>query len=119
MTTSPKPHKLHLVLFVCIFTPLLYLHRNELTTRHLRWDGHLRLQQRTAKSTWGFQTAINSADQCELALLENIGPTLAHRIIQTRKQLPRQRFERVEQLQLVKGVGRKTLEKIRQHIVCN
>ncbi|MFL2865531.1 MAG: ComEA family DNA-binding protein [Pirellulaceae bacterium] len=48
-----------------------------------------------------------------------MGPTLAHRIIQTRKQLPRQRFERVEQLQLVKGVGSKTLEKIRQHLVCN
>jgi competence ComEA-like helix-hairpin-helix protein len=119
MTPSPKPHKHHLVLFVCIFTPLLYLHRNELTTRHVRWDGHLPLQQRTANSTWDFHLAINSANQCELALLEDIGPTLAQRIIQTRNQLPRQRFQRVEQLRLVKGVGRITLEKIRQHLVCN
>ena len=107
MAASSK-HNQYLLLFVCIFTPLLYFHRSKLSTQHIRWDGHLPVH-----------VAINSADECELALLENIGPTLANSIIQTRQQLPQQKFQSVEQLLYVKGVGTKTLAKLRQHIVCD
>ena len=119
MDASSKHHNQYLLLFVFIFTPLLYIHRSKLTTQHIRWDGHLPLNQRAITSNWGFHIAINSADQYELALLENIGPTLANSIIQTRQQLPQQKFQSVEQLLYVKGVGTKTLAKLRQHIVCD
>ena len=118
MAASSK-HNQYLLLFVCIFIPLLYFHRSKLSTQHIRWDGHLPVNQRTVTPHWGFHIAINSADECELALLENIGPTLANRIIQTRQQLPQQKFQSVEQLLYVKGVGTKTLAKLRQHIVCD
>ena len=119
MTTSPALHKRYLLLAVCLFVPLITCHWNKLSNAHFRWDGGQKNRQRLTKSSWSFHVAINNADHCELSLLDNIGPVLARKIIETRKQLPGHKYQTVEQLLLVKGLGRKTLEKIREHIICD
>lgn len=57
---------------------------------------------------------INTAGVEELASLPKVGPKLAERIIDDRRQ--NGPFETVDQLTRVKGIGRKMLEKIRPYI---
>jgi competence protein ComEA len=54
---------------------------------------------------------INRASPEELARLPGIGPTLAKRIVEGRP------FASVADLRRVKGIGAKTLEKLRPHVV--
>jgi competence protein ComEA len=56
---------------------------------------------------------LNSATAQDLLKLPGIGPTLSDRIVQTRQQRP---FASVEELRRVKGIGAKTLEKLRPHV---
>jgi competence protein ComEA len=56
---------------------------------------------------------VNRAGAAELQKLPGIGPTLAARIVEQRKQRP---FAAVEDLRKVKGIGPKTLEAIRPHV---
>ncbi len=58
---------------------------------------------------------INSAEIDQLQMLPNIGPVIAERIINHRKKIGR--FTSLDQLTAVKGVGPKTLEKIKPLIV--
>jgi competence protein ComEA len=60
------------------------------------------------------QLDINSATQSQLEQLPGIGPALAQRIVEYRTQ--KGRFTRVEDLDAVKGIGPKLLEKIRPHV---
>lgn len=57
---------------------------------------------------------VNHATAAELRRLPGIGPTLSQRIIQTREQQP---FRSVEDLRRVRGIGVKTLERLRPHVV--
>jgi competence protein ComEA len=57
---------------------------------------------------------INTASARELNAIPGIGPVLAERIIGFRIQ--RGAFSRIDDLAKVKGIGRKTLEKIRPYI---
>jgi competence protein ComEA len=57
--------------------------------------------------------AVNSASAEELQRLPGIGPTLAKRIIETREARP---FRSVEELRRVRGIGAKTLERLRPHV---
>ncbi len=54
---------------------------------------------------------VNTATQAELELLPGIGPALAQRIIEHRRL--RGAFRRVEDLDAVKGIGPKMLERLR------
>jgi len=56
---------------------------------------------------------VNRAGAAELQKLPGIGPTLAARIVEQRKQRP---FGAVEELRKVKGIGPKTLDAIRPHV---
>jgi competence protein ComEA len=57
---------------------------------------------------------VNHATAQELRRLPGIGPTLSQRIIETRtKQL----FRSVDDLRRVRGIGAKTLERLRPHVV--
>ena len=59
---------------------------------------------------------INRADAAQLDTLPGIGPALSQRIIEYRQQ--NGRFETVEELVNVKGIGEKTLEKLKPYITC-
>mgnify|MGYP001127085184 CR=1 FL=1 len=58
-----------------------------------------------------FPIKINKATRAELMALPGIGEVLADRIIEKRKELGG--FKKPEDLLLVKGIGKKKLEKIR------
>lgn len=57
--------------------------------------------------------SINTADAETLCQLKGIGPALAGRIIEYRKENP---FEKLEDIQEVRGIGPKLFEKIREKI---
>jgi competence protein ComEA len=57
---------------------------------------------------------VNQASEEELALVPGIGKVMARRIIEFREQ--NGPFARVEDLLKVKGIGEKSLEKLRPHV---
>ena len=57
---------------------------------------------------------INTATSAELQELYRIGPALADRIIEYRSSYGR--FETIEEIKEVKGIGEKTFEKIKDRI---
>lgn len=59
----------------------------------------------------GHTVNLNTATQAELELLPGIGPALAKRILEFRGA--NGKFSTVEQLDKVKGIGPRTLEKLR------
>jgi comEA protein len=61
-----------------------------------------------------FIVSINHADQQEFEQLPGIGPVIAKRIIDTRTELGK--FSSIDNLIQVKGIGRKTLEKLKPYL---
>lgn len=57
---------------------------------------------------------INTAGSNELQTLKGVGPVIAQRIIDYRTQIGR--FDNVDQLLEVKGIGEKTLAKFRDQV---
>jgi comEA protein len=60
---------------------------------------------------------LNSASASELELLPHIGPVLSQRIVNYRKT--KGKFQRIEDLMKVSGIGEKTFEKIKNFITVN
>jgi competence protein ComEA len=58
---------------------------------------------------------INTADTEALMLLPKVGPSVAQRIVEFREQ--NGQFKAAEDLMLVRGVGEKTFELIKPHVV--
>jgi len=56
---------------------------------------------------------INHATEKELIALPGVGPKMAKQIIAARP------FKTVDDLKNVKGIGDKTFEKLKSHVVCN
>jgi competence protein ComEA len=56
---------------------------------------------------------INRASAAELQRLPGIGPKLSGRIVEARAQRP---FRSVDELRRVRGIGAKTLERLRPHV---
>jgi competence protein ComEA len=61
-----------------------------------------------------FEVDINAADWPELLLLPGVGPTLAHRIVDSRQAAGP--FADHEDLRRVRGIGPKTLEQLRPYL---
>ncbi|GMV50488.1 MAG: hypothetical protein NBKEAIPA_01184 [Nitrospirae bacterium] len=61
------------------------------------------------------QVDLNEATQLDLETLPGIGPKLAQRILDHR--LAHGSFERIEDLRQVKGIGQKTFERLRPHVL--
>lgn len=57
---------------------------------------------------------INTATKAQLVKLPGIGPAKAERIVEWRAR--RGKFNRVRDLRRVKGIGRKTLARLRKHL---
>jgi comEA protein len=66
----------------------------------------------SAKTLEG-QVNINTASAAELELLPGIGPAIAQRIVDYRKEHP---FKERNQIMRVKGVGQKTFAKIKDYL---
>lgn len=60
---------------------------------------------------------INTAVKGELVKLPSIGPVTAERIMRYRTDFGR--FNTIEELKNVKGIGSKTLDKVKTHIILN
>lgn len=70
-----------------------------------------RLQPRA----YQYRINVNTAEWLEFALLPGIGETLALRIVEDRRE--HGPYRSVEELRRVKGIGPKTLDRIRDHLV--
>jgi competence protein ComEA len=62
----------------------------------------------------GKKVNINSADAAQLALLPRVGPSIAQRIVEYRKQ--NGPFKKPEDLMLVRGIGDKTYELLKPYV---
>ncbi len=69
----------------------------------------------TADKSSGAKININQASEAELESLPNIGPVMAARIMEYRRS--HGAIENVDELNAVKGIGVKTIEKIQPYIV--
>ena len=66
---------------------------------------------------WTFQLNLNTATTRELENLPQIGPAIAQRIVEFRRNLPNKKFTRLNQLQHIRGIGNKTLNSIAPFLV--
>ncbi|RMG02808.1 MAG: helix-hairpin-helix domain-containing protein [Planctomycetota bacterium] len=64
--------------------------------------------------SYEFQVDVNEADWPELAQLPGVGETLAKRIVESRDR--EGRYQHLEDLTRVKGIGPRTLERIRPYL---
>jgi competence protein ComEA len=69
---------------------------------------------RQNRETISFQLDVNSADWPEWTLLPEIGETLAKRIVESRER--EGPFRDLDDLRRVRGIGPRTLEKIRPYL---
>jgi competence protein ComEA len=66
------------------------------------------------KPEGGKKVNVNSADTTQLSLLPRVGPSVAQRIVEYRKQ--NGPFKKAEDLMLVQGIGEKTYQLLKPYI---
>ena len=66
------------------------------------------------KAEGGKRVNINSADSSQLSLLPRVGPSVAQRIVDYRKE--NGPFKKAEDLMLVQGIGEKTFQLIKPYV---
>jgi competence protein ComEA len=81
---------------------------------HGGWRGRLIEIDRADPLAARFEVDINAADWPELMQLPGVGPTLAHRIVESRRTAGP--FMDQADLRRVRGIGPKTLEQIRPYL---
>jgi competence ComEA-like helix-hairpin-helix protein len=84
---------------------------------HRAIAGLLTLAFLTSLPAWGAdgkKVNINNADVSQLGLLPRVGPSVAGRIVDYRKQ--NGAFKKTEDLMLVQGIGEKTFELIKPYV---
>ena len=81
------------------------------------WNGARLVEiDRLPAKAYELRLEINSATWVEWMQLKGIGEVLARRIVANREELGP--FSGVDDLQRVPGVGAKTLDEIRPHLIC-
>ena len=108
----------YVILTLLVFVPLIAGNWHKLSNPYFLWDGNQRRNLDEPLQAWTFHIDINSATASEWMMLENIGPAMAQKILEVRQQLPGRRFQTIEQLLDVKGLGPKTLDKIKPFVIC-
>lgn len=78
------------------------------------WQGRLIEIERADPLAAHFEVDINAADWPELLQLPGIGPTLAHRIVESRQMAGP--FADNDDLRRVRGIGPKTMEQLRPYL---
>jgi len=63
-----------------------------------------------------FRVNVNKADWVTLALVPGLGPALSKRIVELREAKPAKRFESLDELKEVRGIGDKMLAKLRPYL---
>jgi competence protein ComEA len=64
----------------------------------------------------GLPLVLNEVSAQELALLDGIGPSLSTAIVEYRDRVGR--FEHVDELLAVRGIGKKRMNRLRRHLSC-
>lgn len=82
----------------------------------LRVQRPLSQRELPAGSATGYRVDLNQADVAELALLPGVGPQLAQRIVERRRE--QGPFRSVAELDAISGVGAVTLRRIEPWVVC-
>lgn len=67
-----------------------------------------------AAAAEGRKVNVNTADAAQLALLPRVGPSIAQRIVEYRKQ--NGPFKKAEDLMLVRGIGEKTYDLLKPYV---
>jgi competence ComEA-like helix-hairpin-helix protein len=60
-----------------------------------------------------YRVNVNTAEWTELSLVPGLGPKLSQRIVERRDMLPDRRFQSLDDLRGVKGIGDKVLAKLK------
>lgn len=108
----------YVILTLLVFVPLIVGNWHKFSTPYFLWDGNQRRNLGEPTQSWTFHLDMNSANASEWMMLEHIGPAMAQKILEVRRRLPGRRFQSVNQLLDVKGLGPKTLDKIKPFIIC-
>ena len=74
-------------------------------------------QSSPAVESGGSRIDLNRADLRQLDALPGVGPVLAGRIVEHRRRYGR--FQRVEDLLSVRGIGRRLLERLRPYLIAD
>lgn len=80
-----------------------------------RGSGLIDLEDPHDRNVIEFQVDLNTAEAAELRLLPGVGEKIAQRIIDSRTK--EGRFQSVDDLQRVRGIGPKTLERIKPYLL--
>lgn len=110
----------NVTLFLALIFGLFYptTHANSPTPNQCYADPKLAYQalisEQTAQKVRGERVNINTASMGELATLKGVGAKTAQAIVDYRESVGR--FESVDDLTKVKGIGEKTLEKNRHRL---
>jgi len=78
------------------------------------WAGRLIEIDQTGPLSARFAVNVNAADEAELMLLPGVGPALAGRIVASRQTSGP--FADADDLRRVRGIGPKTVERIRPYL---
>lgn len=81
-----------------------------------RWASHPSPSDAIDGPAIGLIVDINHADHATLAALPGLGPTTASYVLESRQKLGR--FESVEDLTRVHGIGQGKLELLKPHVTC-
>jgi competence protein ComEA len=97
-----------LCLFALVAIAIYWIAQGGLSGRLIEID-------RVEKLTANFQVDLNTAELPELITLPDIGPAIAQRILDYRKQYGP--FTEVAELRRVKGIGPKTFERLKPYLL--
>ena len=103
------------VLFVAAAIVLLCLLAAQ-GIRRMMWDDEFRVESARETIALPARIDVNTAKDYELCLLLGIGEKTARAIIEYRDA--HGPFERLEDLERVRGIGPKTVERLRPHLMC-